>query len=231
MRTLAAFLLVMLIAPSAGAADAPASANEKDKPKERERVRDSLKGKTVGKVNGKGEFEKAADGTIGWRSTGGQIEYDVGHAISDGYFECTMTGFTAPAAGADKSHPLSAWETVQKQHTHYTEKASFWNWRIGTGYKPFKVLAAGVPSKGGDSVRTEERAGDVDAVNDGKPHTYRVEWKDGVVQFMFDGKTISTQKLDRFAVRIFLIGKDDMYPATNPAPIIAAVRVVERAGK
>lgn len=194
-------------------------------------IYDPLFGSTVlGVQDGAGEFVVGG----GWRSTGGKIVYDAGGPITDGYFEAKMRDWTAPAQGADKSHPLAGWET-KDSYGHYLEPGSFWNWRIGTGYEPFKVLAA--PQ--GIDTRQESRVGSSDAVNDGLPHVYRVEWKNGEVKFLFDGQVLNTDCLsppppcwtyNRFQVRYFTIGTDDQYVPTNPAPTISEVKIVDRTG-
>ena len=91
----------------------------------------------------------------GWRSQGGSIVFDAGRVLEDGWFECTMSGWFPPASGADKSHPLSGRENAN-QFNHYDQLGSFWNWRIGTGYFPFKVLAAPQTIES----RVEARVGD-----------------------------------------------------------------------
>ena len=183
-------------------------------------IDDPLSGSTVGTQDGSGAF---TDG--GWRSTGGRIVYDAGTLIEDGYFEAKMWGWTAPASGADKSHPLSGWQT-EGQYGHYLEEGCFWNWRIGTGYNPFKVLA----SPAGLDSRVEARVGSNSAVNTGTPHVYRVEWKDGKASFFFDGAKLQEWTFGSFKLRYFVIGRDLQYGITNPAPVIGDVRVVNRAG-
>ncbi|MFH1378061.1 MAG: DUF4038 domain-containing protein [Planctomycetota bacterium] len=183
-------------------------------------VNDPLNGTTIGTADGSGAF---TDG--GWKSTGGRIIYDAGKQITDGYFEAKMWGWTAPAQGTDKSHPLSGWET-EGQYGHYLEDGCFWNWRIGTGYDPFKVLATPV---GLDS-RVEARVGSNSAVNDGQKHVYRVEWKSGVVSFWFDGVKLQQWTFDHFTQQYFVIGRDLQYGITNPAPIIGDVKIVDRSG-
>jgi hypothetical protein len=182
-------------------------------------VDDPLDGSTTGAEMDGGEFLDEG----GWRSTGGRIIYDAGRVITDGYFECTMRGFTTPAQGIDKYHPISGWE-VEGDYSHHTQPGSFWNWRIGTGYNPFKVLAA---SQGGGT-RVESRVGNNDAVNRRDLHTYRVEWRDGLVRFLFDGEELQQWTFDRFAMRHFTIGSDDQYDISDPAPILADVVIVDR---
>ena len=182
-------------------------------------VEDSLNGSTVGVEDGGGTFVEGG----GWHSTGGKIIYDAGKVIVDGYFECKMRGWTAPAQGIDKSHPLSGWE-VEDEFGHWAQSGSFWNWRIGTGYNPFKVLSAPLAL---DS-RVEARVGNNDAVNGTDQHTYRVEWQDATIKFIFDGGVIQEWTFDRFQVQYFCIGKDDQYGITNPAPIISDCMIVDR---
>lgn len=192
-------------------------------------VADPLEGTTVGQQVGTGEFQESG----GWKSTGGKIVFDAGRIVDDGYFEVKMRGWTAPAQGIDKSHPLSGWE-VQGQYTHHAQEGSYWNWRIGTNYgstaqfpQPFKVLASPL----GLTPRQEMRVGDKDAVNDGNPHTYRVEWKEGTVRFLFDGTELVSWSFERFQLRYFTVGKDDLYGITDPAPVISELRIVDRANR
>ncbi len=49
--------------------------------------------------------------------------------------------------------------------------------------------------------------------------------------FVFLPKALTTFKLSRFQVRYFVIGKDDQYPITDPAPIISDVVVVETSSR
>jgi len=181
-------------------------------------IDDPLNQSTVGVVDGNGVFH--TDG--GWYSSGGKIIIDAGQVIGNGYFECRMRGWTAPAQGIDKSHPLSGWENVD-QYGHYQQTGSFWNWRIGTGYNPFKVLAA--PQS--IDTRVEARVGSNDAVNGADSHTYRVEWNNGNIKFIFDGNEIKQWTFNRFTMRYFCLGRDDQYGITNPAPIISDVIVAD----
>ncbi|MFH1434115.1 MAG: hypothetical protein ABIJ56_00225 [Pseudomonadota bacterium] len=182
-------------------------------------VEDPLNGSTVGVEDGGGAFVEGG----GWHSTGGKIVYDAGKVVTDGYFECRMRGWTAPAQGIDKAHPLSGWE-VEDEYGHWAQTGSFWNWRIGTGYNPFKVLSAPLAL---DS-RVEARVGDNGAVNGTDQHTYRVDWQGAVIQFIFDGGLLQEWTFDRFQVRYFCIGRDDQYGITNPAPIISDCVIVDR---
>ena len=75
-------------------------------------------------------------------------------------------GWRPPAGGIDKSHPLSGWENAD-QFGHYEQQGAFWNWRIGTGYHPFKVLAAPQTLE----TRVEARVGDEDELPNEDPHT------------------------------------------------------------
>ncbi|MBN1541401.1 T9SS type A sorting domain-containing protein [candidate division KSB1 bacterium] len=179
---------------------------------------DPLNNGTSGELRGAGEFIPGG----GWRSTGGNIVYDTGRQLTNGVFEATLRGWTAPAGGVIKSHPLSGWEAID-QYTHYAQTGSFWNWRIGTGYDAFKVLAA--PDS--ISTRVEARVGSQEAVNDGQPHVYRVEWKEGTVRFIFDDSVLQEWSFDRFSIRSFTVGKDDFYPLTDPAPIISNIRIID----
>ncbi len=181
-------------------------------------VNDPLNQSTVGVEDGSGVFH--TDG--GWYSTGGKIVIDAGQLITNGYFECQMRGWTAPAQGVDKSHPLSGWEN-KDQYGHYLQTGSFWNWRIGTGYNPFKVLAA--PQS--IDTRVEARVGSNDAVNGADSHTYRVQWNNGNIKFIFDGNEINQWTFNRFAERYFCLGRDDQYGISDPAPIISDVIIVD----
>ena len=183
-------------------------------------VFDPLRAKTNGRLMGKGEFLAAG----GWRSAGGLLVYDAGRPLTDGYFEVTMRGLEVPARNVDKTHPLAGWET-KNSYGHYEEKGSFWNWRVGTGYEAFKVLAA--PKSIG--TRVEERVGTPAAVNDGKPHVYRISWKNGKLDFLFDGKELRSWTFDRFQLQYFTIGHDLQYSEiSDPAPIVSDVKVVDR---
>lgn len=183
-------------------------------------VVDPLKGFTLGRPMGKGEFLPGG----GWRSMGGLIVYDAGRPIKDGYFEVTMRGFTVAGKGVDKTHPLAGWES-RNNYGHYMEQGSFWNWRIGQGYEAFKVLAA--PKS--IATRVEERVGSPAAVNDGKPHVYRVSWKDGKLSFSFDGQELRSWTFDRFQLQYFTIGHDLQYTdISKPAPIISDLKIVDR---
>lgn len=158
-------------------------------------------------------------GGDGGEAPRGQMKViDMGKITENGWFEAKMDSWTAPAQGADKSHPLAGWEKVG--YGHHKQKGSFWNWRIGKGYQAFKVLAAPQGIEG----RQEARVGDPGAVNDGRPHVYRVEWSGGNVKFLFDGQVLKTFKFKRFAIRYFTIGKDEQYPSCNPAPRIYDVK-------
>jgi hypothetical protein len=183
-------------------------------------VFDPLKGGSLGRAMGKGEF--AAGG--GWRSRGGHMVYDAGHPITDGYFEATMRGLEVPAKGMDKTHPLAGWET-KNAYGHYLEQGSFFNWRVGEGYEAFKVLAASKSI----GTRVEERVGSPPAVNDGRPHVYRVSWKDGKLDFLFDGKELRSWTMERFQLQYFTLGHDLQYfEISDPAPIISDVKIVDR---
>ena len=185
-------------------------------------VDDPLDGGSLGVAEGDGGGEFVDGG--GWRSGGGRLVYDAGRPLSDGYLEATMRGWTAPAQITDKSHPLNGWESPDA-YTHHEQPGSFWNWRIGTGYHPFKVLAA---SEGGGT-REEARVGDEAAVNAADSHSYRVEWRDGTIRFLFDGGVIQEWAMERMVLRHFTLGTDDLYPPTQPAPIICCLRIVDRA--
>lgn len=183
-------------------------------------VFDPLRGMTHGRAMGKGEFLPGG----GWRSAGGLIVYDAGRPIADGYFEVTMRGLEVPAKGVDKTHPLAGWET-KNGFGHYEEKGSFWNWRVGTGYEAFKVLAAPKAI----ATRVEERVGSAAAVTDGKPHVYRVSWKGGKLDFFFDGRELRSWTFERFQLQYFTIGHDLQYPEVpKPAPILSDVKIVDR---
>ena len=184
-------------------------------------VHDPLKGFSTGRPMGKGEFLPGG----GWRSAGGLIVYDAGRPITDGYFEATLRGLQVPAQKVDKTHPLAGWES-KNAYGHYEEKGSFWNWRVGAGYEAFKVLAASKSI----GTRVEERVGTPAAVNDGKPHVYRVSWKDGKLDFLFDGKELRSWTFDRFQLQYFTLGHDLQYSETSdPAPIFSDVKIVDRA--
>jgi hypothetical protein len=170
-----------------------------------------------------GELEFLHDSGI--RSFGGQIVYDAGKLLQNGSFEVKMKGWTAPAQGIEKSHPISGWEN-KDQYTHYSQKGSFWNWRIGEGYEPFKVLAAPM----GIDTRQELRVGSLSMVNEKGTdvwHDYKVTWKNGKVDFFLDGVHIGYFKFNRFVSRYFLIGKDSQYGISNPAPVISQVKISE----
>lgn len=182
---------------------------------------DSLNRSTIGDIEG--EIEFLPNGGI--RSLGGKIIFDAGKVIPNGKFEVKMKGWTAPAVGVDKYHPLSGWEN-KGQYTHYSQKGSFWNWRIGAGYEPFKVLAAPL----GIETRQELRVGSLGMVNaDGTDawHNYKVTWIKGKVEFFLDSVLIGGFTFNRFANRCFLIGKDNQYDLSNPAPVISFVKISE----
>ncbi|MBN1780191.1 T9SS type A sorting domain-containing protein [bacterium] len=181
-------------------------------------LEDTLTDSTIGQSDGPGQFIPGG----GWKSTGGKIVYDAGHPVSAGYFEATMRGWTAPAQGIDKAHPLSGWE-FENQYTRIDQQGSYFNWRIGTGYYPFKVLAK--PDASG--TRQEARVGNVSMVNDGQPHVYRVAWQDGRVTFSLDGIHLISWTFPRFRMRYFTIGRDDWYGITNPAPVFSDIRIVD----
>lgn len=183
-------------------------------------VSDTLSGETIGLLDGTGEFLPEG----GWRSTGGKIVYDAGYPVSNGLFEVQMGGWTAPAQGVDKSHPLSGWEYANA-FNHWDQSGCFWNWRIGTGYNPFKVLARA----DSQSVREEARVGENAKVNAADSHLYRVTWDSGTVAFYFDGVLLQSWTFDRFVLQYFTIGRDDWYrDITNPAPVFSTLRIVDR---
>jgi len=189
-------------------------------------IDDPLNHSTVGVVDGSGQFQEGG----GWKSLGGKIVYDAGKIIVNGYFEATMRGWTAPTStsGAGKSHPLSGWE-IGDCYSRVTQTGSYWNLRIGSRYGtperpyPFKVLAQPDSS----SERVEKGLGNKDEVNDGNPHTYKIQWINGTVTVFFDGKALHSWSFHRFKIRYFTIGRDDWYGITDPAPIISDVKVVE----
>ncbi|MFC1848716.1 hypothetical protein ACFL27_00785 [candidate division CSSED10-310 bacterium] len=180
-------------------------------------IDDALDGSTTGTQTGDGVF---VDGG-GWYSTGGRILYTASSQITRGYFEAKMRGWTAPARNCDKSHPISGWE-YPVIDIHY-QPGSFWNWRIGSNYNPFKIFAASQALK----TREDAEVGSNAAVNAKDEHLYRVEWRDGVVKFIFDGQLLYTFNLSRHVLQFFSIGRCDFYCVTDPAPIISDVKIVE----
>ncbi len=183
-------------------------------------VSDSLSGGTIGVLEGTGEFLPEG----GWRSTGGKILYDAGYPVTSGLFEIRMSGWTAPAQGVDKSHPLSGWEHADA-FNHWDQSGSFWNWRIGTGYNPFKVLAR--PDS--QSVREEARVGENAKVNAADSHLYCVIWDSGSVAFYLDDDLLQSWTFGRFFLQYFTIGRDDWYTdVTNPAPVFSNLRIIDR---
>lgn len=184
-------------------------------------VSDSLNGSTVGEQAGAGQFVEGG----GWRSLGGRIVYDAGRTLESGSFEAVMRGWTAPAQGAEKSHPLSGWEEPDA-YTHWVQPGCYWNWRIGSRYSPFKVLAA----SGGVRYDTWWEIATNDMVNDGQPHLYQVVWDSGDATFYLDSDSLHRFELDTFRIRYFTIGTDAMYGPTDPAPIISNIRIVDNDG-
>jgi len=186
-------------------------------------VEDPLNGSTSGVEDGPGEFVEGG----GWRTAGGRIIYDAGGQVEIGSFEATMRGFEIPASGANKSHPLAAWETEENYNQH-DEPGSLFMWRFGMG-EPLKVLAAS------DSIGTRHEVGlkldgPAGAINDGKPHVYRVEWASGKVDFFLDGEKVQTLEFPRMSVRYFTIGYDrsgSSYPSIDPPAIISDVKIVD----
>lgn len=174
-------------------------------------IDDPLQGRTSGQLDGPGQFVAG-----GWRSTGGQIRYETGRLITNGAFEATLSGYTVPTQGREKARPLRCWETPGG-YTHHSETGSFWNWRVGSGYEVFKLLAS---PQGGDPIdgvpaRKEARVGDAAVVNDGQPHRYRVEWRHGTVSFFLDDTHLQTWHFPRFAVSACTIGRDNWYGVTQ----------------
>ncbi|MFC1853555.1 DUF5060 domain-containing protein [candidate division CSSED10-310 bacterium] len=154
-------------------------------------------------------------------ATNSQKVYVLDHTITKGYFEAKMNG-DLNCSNVDKSHPLSGWEFVGN-YSHHQQNGSFAMWRIGANYSPFKLLATpqGLPE------REEARH---DATLTGI-HTYRLEFIDGTVSFILDGITIREWQFSRFAMKVFVIGKDDLYGICNPALAITNVKVVEYIGQ
>ncbi len=181
-------------------------------------IEDALIDSTLGDSEGPGRFIEGG----GWQSSGGKIIYGTGHPIDHGYFEATMRGWTAPAGGKSKAHPLAGWE-IRDQYTRVDQQGSYFNWRIGTGYNPFKVLAK--PVAGG--TRLESHVGSNSMVNDGQPHVYRVAWQNGRVRFSLDETLLVEWTLPRFVLQYFTIGRDDWYGITDPAPVISNIRIVD----
>lgn len=181
-------------------------------------IYDDLNKATKGQIIGAGSFMPAG----GWRSSGGKIVFNAGRGISRGYFEAKMRGWTAPAQGITKTHPLSGWE-YPNQYTRTSQRGSYWNWRIGLNYNPFKVLAKDFA----EGTRHEERVGSNAAVNDGETHTYRVEWNSNWVAFYFDDQELTALPMSRCQLQYFTIGKDDNYSISSPAPIILDIVVVD----
>ena len=179
---------------------------------------DPLDGSTIGQQMGNGDFMTGG----GWRSQGGKIVYDAGRILESGSFEAVMRGWTAPAQGAEKSHPLSGWE-VADLYTHWIQTGCFWNWRIGSRYNPFKVLAASE----GTRLDTWWEIATNDMINDGLPHLYKVAWASGNVTFYLDSDSLHQFEFNTFRLRYFTIGVDDMYGPTDPAPIISDIRIVD----
>lgn len=192
-------------------------------------IQDALKDSAaLGTITGSGEF--MSDG--GWRSTGGKIVFDAGHVITNGYFEATMRGWTAPAQGSEKNHPLAGWE-FENQYARLTQQGSYFNWRIGSRYgsdpanpEPYKILAKPCP----EAERPEARLGSRDQVNDGNPHRYRAEWNNGRVTFWFDSTKLISWEFPFFRQRFFTIGRDDNpgYDITSPPPVISDIVIVDR---
>ncbi|NQT27469.1 PKD domain-containing protein [candidate division KSB1 bacterium] len=183
-------------------------------------ISDPLDGSTVGQQAGNGEFVTGG----GWRSLGGKIVFDAGQILESGSFEAIMRGWTAPAQGTEKTHILSGWEEADA-YTHWIQPGSFWNWRIGSRYSPFKVLAAY------DSITTREDTwwsiATSEMINDGQSHLYKVAWDAGNVTFYLDADSLHMFEFPFYKMRYFTIGVDDMYGPANPAPIISDVRIVD----
>ncbi|HHS12878.1 MAG TPA: hypothetical protein ENN03_03805, partial [bacterium] len=183
---------------------------------------DPLNGSTAGTQRGSGTFVTGG----GWKSEGGQIIFDAGRLIENGFFEAKMRGWTAPTGSGEKSHPLSGWEEKDK-YDRTAQNGSYWNWRIGSRYGtpqreyPYKVLAKPDTS----DERVEIGLGHKEDVNDGNPHTYRVAWENGTISFYFDGQLMHSWSFHRFKQRYFVIGRDDNYGITDPAPIISDVLI------
>jgi len=176
---------------------------------------DLLQGSTLGIERGTGKFLPGS----GWASTGGNILYDLGEASEMGYSLFLINEWEAPASGTEKNHIVSGWE--EEAFNHHNQTGSFWNLRIGSRYNPFKFLA----SPAGLLSRKEIRLGNNSLVNDGEEHLYRFEWNKGKISFLFDGDLLHTWNFPRMKIRYILIGKDDLYNITDPAPVFHKVEI------
>lgn len=182
-------------------------------------IDDALNGRTKGDVEGKGEFVSSG----GWRSQGGRILFDAGRAVEDGYLEISAEGLAAKALSPDKSHLLSGWESPT--YNQDLEMGAYWNWRTGTGYAPFKVLA----SYRGPDLREEKSTPVADSELRARAmHVFRVSWSGGRIEYRLDGALLHAWNFPRMSVRYFAIGSDRKYPAVQPAPVLSRLRVVAR---
>ena len=179
-------------------------------------LNESLSWQTSAEQVGSGRFVDN-----GWQTTGGMLIYDAGKEIENGYFQIRMKGWTSPAQGASKNHPLSGWQ-YDDSFERTDQGGAYWNWRIGEGYTPFKILAK---PKGGE--RLEERIY-LPQIN-GEAHVYRVQWNDGHVQFFFDGALVKEWYFDNFSQRYFTLGRDDNYNYDPPdvPPIMYDIKIGE----
>jgi len=154
----------------------------------------------------------------GWRSSAELKfkDFNLGGVRDKGYMECIVDGWTAPATGIDKCHMISLWEKQPYNHHAHPSSRSFAMWRIGANYNPFKFLATPAGLEG----RVEAYGGSNSMVNDGKKHTYRIQWKGGKISYYFDGSLLWTYQFNSLGFEFVVIGTDEMYgygiPDTPP---------------
>jgi hypothetical protein len=189
---------------------------------ERILISDPLRHATIGTLRGEGEFHPAG----GWRSLKtGQILYDAGERIHDGYFEATLAGWALPlVSGPAKANPLSAWETPDGPYDHEKERGCLWTWRIGRGYEAFKFVVANQAIRHWSEANLDEAS----LIPDPRSHRYRVDWRQGEIRFLLDNHILHTEHIAGFGVRVFALGKDDRYGVADPSPVFSDVIIAAR---
>ena len=144
--------------------------------------------------------------------------------LESGFVEVEIGGFTTPLGEDDfkkplpeikhrKIHLFSIWSAkVFDQNKDAYKKNGHFNAVLRAGkYPSFKAKAMGNNQLHEDQII-------VPGAIDGKLHTYRIEWKEGVVKYFFDGELMKLRNgkmavfnIPGFKIKYVLLGRDNRY--------------------